>query len=124
LDNKFAKFVQSDGFNTALTIMAIGELIADKLPFIPARTTPAGLAALIISGGVSSAAVSKATGKDMIFYGLLGSAVAVGVTYAFYHLRKTAGNKTGIADPLIALVEDAMVAGIGITLLKTAKMPE
>ena len=123
-DNKLATFVQSNGFNTALNIMAIGELIGDKLPFVPARIKPAGLMARIISGGVSNAAVSKATGKSVILYGLLGSAVAVGATYTFYNLRKTAGNKTGIADPLIALAEDALVASIGLALVKTSRTSE
>src|SRR3569623_934184 len=100
--NKLDKFVQSDGFSTSLNMMAIGELIADKLPFVPARTMPAGLAARIISGGISSAAVSKTNGKNIIWYALLGSAVAIGATYGFYYLRKTAGKKMDIADPLIA----------------------
>jgi len=59
--------MHSDGFNTALKIAAVGELIADKLPFVPARTMPAGLAARIISGGLSSMAVSKLNGI-MLFY--------------------------------------------------------
>jgi len=120
-DNKYIKFMHSDGFNTALNVMVVGELIADKLPFVPARTMPAGLAARILSGGISSAAVSKTNGRNVALYAILGSAVAAGATYAFYHLRKAAGNKTGIADPLIALVEDAIVVGVGLALVKTSK---
>jgi len=123
-ENKFVKFMHSGGFDKALKIAAVGELIADKLPFIPARTTPAGLAARVMSGGLSGAAVSKTGGKNVILCALLGSAVAVGATCAFYNFRKTAGSKTGIADPLIALVEDAIVAGVGLALVKTAKRPE
>jgi uncharacterized membrane protein len=120
-DNKFAKLLHSGGFDRTLKVVAIGELIADKLPFVPSRTKPAGLTARIISGGVSSAAVSKTNRKNAILYGLLGATVAAGATFAFYHLRKTASRKTGIADPLIALLEDAIVAGVGLVLMKTAK---
>jgi uncharacterized membrane protein len=123
-DNKFVKFMHSDGFNTTLKIAAVGELIADKLPFASARTMPAGLAARIISGGLSSAAVSKTNKSNILLYALLGSAVAIATTYAFYHLRRSAGNKTGIADPLIALMEDAIVAGVGLALVKTSKARE
>jgi uncharacterized membrane protein len=119
-DNKFIKFMHSGGFDKVLKIAAVGELIADKLPFIPARTKPAGLTARIISGGVSSAVVSRTNGKNVILYALLGATVAAGATYTFYHIRRTAGHKTGIADPLIALVEDAIVAGVGLALVKTA----
>lgn len=123
-DNRFVKFMHSNGFNTALKIAAVGELIADKLPFIPARTMPAGLTARIISGGLSSAAASRTNGRNVILYALLGSAVATAATYAFYYFRKTAGNKTGITDPVIALVEDALVAGVGFALVKKSKASE
>ncbi|HTK21213.1 MAG TPA: DUF4126 family protein [Mucilaginibacter sp.] len=121
--NKFKRFMHSDGFNTALNVMAVGELIADKLPFVPARTMPAGLAARVLSGGISSAAISKTNGENVILYAVLGSALAAGATYAFYHLRKAAGSRTGIADPLIALAEDAIVAGVGFALIKTSRKP-
>lgn len=120
-DNKFIKFIRSDGFNTALNIAAVGELVADKLPFVPARTAPAGLAARVVSGALSGAAIAKANGSNVTLRALLGSAVSVAATYGFYYARKTAGNKTGIADPLIALVEDAIVVGVGLALVRTSK---
>jgi uncharacterized membrane protein len=123
-NNRFIRFMHSDGFNTTLNVMAVGELIVDKLPFVPARTMPVGLVARIISGGISSAAVSETNGRGVILYALLGSAVAAGATYTFYHLRRIAGNKTGIADPLIAIVEDAIVAGVGLALIKTSQESE
>jgi len=119
--NKLIKFINSDTFNTTLNIAAVGELVADKLPFVPARTAPAGLAARVVSGGLSGAAVAKANGSNVTLYASLSSVVAIAATYGFYHLRKTAGEKTGIADPLIALVEDAIVAGIGFALVRTSK---
>jgi len=119
--NKLIKFINSDTFNTTLNITAVGELVADKLPFVPARTAPEGLTARVVSGGLSGAAVAKANGSDVTLYALLGSMVAIAATYGFYHLRKAAGNKTGIADPVIALIEDAVVVGVGLALVKTSK---
>jgi len=114
--------MHSDAFNTTLNIAAVGELVADKLPFVPARTAPVGLAARAVSGGLSGAAVARANkNKNVTLYAILGSAIAAGATYAFYHLRKAAGNKTGIADPVIALIEDAVVVGVGLALVKTSK---
>jgi len=120
--NKLIKFINSDTFNTTLNIAAVGELVADKLPFVPARTAPAGLTARVVSGGLSGAAVARVNGsRNVTLYALLGSAVAIAATYGFYHLRKTAGDKTGIADPVIALIEDAVVVGVGLALVKTSK---
>src|SRR5262252_6095150 len=45
-----------------LTLLALGELVADQFPSTPSRTAPLGFAARIITGAVSGAAVGTAGG--------------------------------------------------------------
>jgi uncharacterized membrane protein len=40
------------------TLLAIAELVADKLPKTPSRTSPPGLIARIVTGGLTGACVA------------------------------------------------------------------
>jgi uncharacterized membrane protein len=51
------------------TLLAIVELVADKLPQTPSRTSPPGLIARIVMGGLAGACVSAGRGQG-IFLGL------------------------------------------------------
>src|SRR3569833_3339324 len=53
------EFIQSDITATVLKVCAAGELVVDKLPFAPARTEVAGVAARVISGGFSGGTLAK-----------------------------------------------------------------
>jgi hypothetical protein len=50
----------------------------------------------------------------------LGAATAVASTYLSFILRKNAGKKTSIIDPIIGGIEDALVIGAGIGLAQVA----
>jgi uncharacterized membrane protein len=58
------------------TLLAIVELVADKLPQTPSRTAPLGLIARIVMGGLTGACVAAAGGQG-IFLGAVLGAVAV-----------------------------------------------
>src|SRR5689334_20824547 len=45
-----------------LTLLAVGELVADQLPSMPSRTEPPGFGGRIVSGAISGAAVGTAGG--------------------------------------------------------------
>ena len=45
-----------------LSVLAIGELIADKLPMIPKRTAPVPLVARVVTGGLCGACLCAAAG--------------------------------------------------------------
>jgi uncharacterized membrane protein len=100
------------GVTTA--ILAAGEFIADKLPFVPKRTKPGPLAARAISGGLSGAAFCSANKRPLGWGILLGAAGAIGAAYAAYELRARAGDRFGVPDPAVAMLEDAVIAGAGI----------
>src|SRR5918996_3505747 len=55
-----------------LSLLAITELIFDKLPNTPSRTAPPGLIARIVTGGFTGACVSLGGGRSAFVGGALG----------------------------------------------------
>ena len=97
-----------------------GELIADLLPFMPARTKPFSLLARVVSGA-SSAARLDADRSEKLRAALLGVAGALGASFLFYQLRKELGRRYEIPDYLLALGEDAVLIGLAVWLLNQAE---
>jgi uncharacterized membrane protein len=104
-----------------MAALAVGEMIADKLPFMPKRTDAPALVARAISGAVSGAAICSSKKRSVIAGALLGVIGAVGATYGAYKLRKWAGSRFHLPDPLIAVAEDALVAGCGMLVLSSMR---
>ena len=104
-----------------MAVLAVGEIIADKLPFMPKRTDTPALVARAISGAVSGAAICSSKKRSVMTGALLGALAAVGATYGAYKLRKWAGERFNIPDPLIAIAEDALVAGCGMLVLSSMR---
>lgn len=109
------------GVSKALGVLATGEKIADKLPFIPARTTAGPLVARGLSGAVSGAAVFSRTKRPWWAGALIGAGTAVAASFAAYKARKWLNEEFNIPDPVVAIVEDALVAGCGYLVLSSLK---
>ena len=95
--------------------LAVGELIADKLPFTPDRISPGPFAVRIISGAACGAAISYSAEKPVqegAIFGALGALVA---TFAGYHLRRKLSRKTSSLG--VALAEDALAIGAGFAIV-------
>ena len=100
-----------------LKIAAVGEMIADKLPFIPARISPGPLIARIFSGALCGASICTAEGKRADVGAFFGGLSAVGAAYAFYHLRREIGETKILPDAALGLGEDALVVSSGLCIL-------
>src|SRR5678810_189053 len=55
-----------------LSLLAVTELILDKLPNTPSRTAPPGLIARVVTGGLTGACVSLGGGKTAFVGAALG----------------------------------------------------
>ena len=104
-----------------LKFMAAGELLGDKLPFVPPRTDPAPLGARAVSGGVCGAAVFLAQGKPPAVGAAFGAASAVASAFAFMNLRLWIGKAAKLPDPVVAAAEDGVMLGIGCAVFAPAK---
>lgn len=102
-----ATFEAIDSKWTGLAIaMAVGELVADKLPFTPSRLSPVGLGARVLSGGWSGERLVHRFGGSASAGAALGAAGALAGAWLGYTIRFTAAKR--IPDPFVALVEDGV----------------
>ena len=90
------------------TLLAVVELVADKLPQTPSRTAPPGLIARLLMGGLTGACVAAGAGQGAI----LGAAGGVVGCFGGYQARAGLVKALGTRDVYIALVED-LVAVFG-----------
>lgn len=100
-------WLAEDMVAVALSALALGEMLADKLPGVPARVAPGPLFGRGLIGGLLGA---LAVGRDERALGAaVGVAAAVMAAYAGWFLRREAGRATFLPDMAVALAEDAMV---------------
>ena len=95
-----------------LTVFAIGELIADKLPRTPNRTSPPGLIARILTGGVTGACVAVGGGRGWVVGALLGAGGGIVGCFGGYQARTGLVKALGTRDIYVAVIED-LVAVVG-----------
>jgi uncharacterized membrane protein len=92
-----------------MTLLALTELLTDKLPSTPSRTVPVQFGARLISGGLSGAAIGSANGA--LLTGLLaGVAGAVIGTFGGRACRAWLARAFGYDRPA-ALIEDVVAIG-------------
>lgn len=99
-----------------LTVFALGELVADKLPTTPSRKEPMGFGGRIVTGGLSGAAIGAASGALLLgaIAGIIGAVIGTLGGHAFRaRLAKAFGK-----DRPAALIEDAVAIG-GAFLIMT-----
>ena len=99
-----------------LSVLAVGELVNDKLPKTPARTAPPIFAARLITGGFSGAVIGAAWHWTFTSLGA-GVIGAVLGTLGGYHARKALVAVRNGHDLPIALLEDAVAILGGFAIL-------
>jgi uncharacterized membrane protein len=100
-----------------LTILAVVELIADKLPKTAARTEPLGLIARIVLGGMCGVALATSAGGSLPTAGTAGIIGALVGTFAGYNIRRALVRGTHVPDFAVALIEDVIAIGGGIMIV-------
>jgi uncharacterized membrane protein len=93
-----------------LTVLALGELVADKLPNTPSRKTLAPFAARVVTGALSGAALG--TASDALVGGLVAGAIGgIAGTLGGYQFRAGLVKAIGGKDLPIAILEDVIAIG-------------
>jgi uncharacterized membrane protein len=94
-----------------LTVLALGELVVDKLPQTPRRTLPLGIGARLLMGGVSGACIAAAGNQAAIIGALLGAMGGVLGGFGGYMARVGLVKTFGTRDLYVALLEDLVAIG-------------
>jgi len=110
--------LRSRGALAVLALAANGELVADKLSFIPSRTDPAALFGRLLFGGISGSLVAREAGRSIPSGALLGAAGAAAGSYAGYYARKSLVKATGFPDFVWAVTEDVVALGLGLFTIR------
>jgi uncharacterized membrane protein len=97
------------------SLFAIGELIADKLPFIPARTQAGPLAVRILFGALCGAALCHSGAASPLVGAVLGGVGGVAGAFAGYTYRRRLASL--LPDWVLALFEDLVAVGGGFLLV-------
>lgn len=108
------------GSTTAVVIfsmLATGELVADKLPKIPKRTEVAPLLARIVTGGLCGACLFAAAGRLPVAGALLGGTGGVIAAFLGYELRRRLVNDLHIKDFVVAVCEDLFAIGLALFIV-------
>ncbi len=116
LQNSRLRYLKMGPVSTSLSVMALGEIVADKIPGVPDRTDLPSLAMRSASGALVGATVFTVAKDDALTGALVGGLAAIAATFGFFYLRKTLGENTTVPDAALGFVEDAIMLGSGISL--------
>ena len=110
-------FLASPRAARILTVLAVGEALADKLPFSPDRISPPGLIGRMASGALVGAALFAAAERRTTLGAGLGL-LAAAASYPSYYLRVKTQEKLGAPNWAVGLVEDILAEGAGLLTLR------
>jgi uncharacterized membrane protein len=113
-DSLFAFFANKISL-VVFSLFAIGELIADKLPFIPGRTQAGPLGVRVVFGAMCGAALCISAATSPVFGAILGGLGGAAGAFAGYNYRLRLS--PAVPDLLLALLEDLVAVGGGFLIV-------
>lgn len=116
------RVLTSERTSQLLTVLAGGEMLADKTPYVPDRTNPAPLIGRAVIGSLSAAAFAVRRRYPPLLPAAIGALSAVASTYAAFHARKFIKERFSIPDRVIGLAEDAIVMAASKAVMETVEV--
>ncbi len=110
-------FMGSTAAVVIFILLAVGELVADQLPSTPNRTSPPGLIARIVLGGLSGACIAAAADQSLALGAVLGMAGGIAGAFGGYQIRTRLVRALKVPDVVIALLEDAVTIAGGLFIV-------
>ncbi|HWN17758.1 MAG TPA: DUF4126 family protein [Gemmatimonadales bacterium] len=110
-------FMGSTAAVAILSILALAEYMADKLPQTPNRTSPGPLMARIVMGGLSAACLGVAAGSSVLLGATLGGIGGVIGAFAGYEFRRRLVRGLKVKDVVIAVLEDLVAIGLAYLIV-------
>jgi uncharacterized membrane protein len=114
-----SRLLKTDKAKAITTIATIGEMIADKLPFMPDRLDTPSFVLRLVTGGLAGTIIAYRFHKSPILGALLGGSAAAFGSVAGQNSRQLLTKRTGIPNGVWGAVEDVIATGLG--LLATRK---
>lgn len=117
LDGTHLSFMGSIIAVVILTVLAILEIVNDKLPKTPARTAPPSFIIRIVLGAFAASCLALGFGVSLVIAAVLGAVGAVIGTLLGYQARTKTVAALHTRDLPIALLEDAVAVFVAFFLL-------
>jgi uncharacterized membrane protein len=105
-------FMASSGAVMIFSLLAIGELIADKVPGVPRRTDIAPLVARICTGALGGACLAAAANRPLLAGCLLAGLGGVIGAFAGFEIRRRLVSRFQLKDFFVAIPEDLIAIGL------------
>src|ERR1700736_1832212 len=86
---------------TIVSLVALIELVGDKLPKTPKRTEAGPLAARMLTGAMCGVAVCAAAGESLVIGIVCGAVGSIGGAFAGYHIRRALVSGLGVPDFIV-----------------------
>jgi uncharacterized membrane protein len=97
-----------------LSLLAIGEVITDKLPATPNRKAPLGFIARLVLGTFSGYALALGIGQSAMIGAVMGFTGAIAGTLGGYEARTGLVRALKVPDIVVALLEDVIAVAVGL----------
>ena len=110
-------FINAPATLIIITLLALGELVADELPGTPSRTVPLGLIARLVLGGLCAIALAVSVGGNFVAAAIFGIAGALMGTYGGYNVRQALVSRAHLPDLVVVLAEDAIAIAGGLLIV-------
>lgn len=110
-------FLASSIATGIFTLLAIGELIADKTSKIGPRNAPGPFGARIVMGALCGAALAIAGHVGIAFCAIAGGVGAIAGTLAGFRIRRALTAPGKLPDLPVALIEDLITIGGSLFLV-------
>jgi len=105
-----------------LSVLALGEYVADVLPGTPNRTKPGPLVARIVMGGLAGACISVSAGHSWLAGAVPGAMGGVIGAFAGYEVRRRVVSGAKVKDAVVGVTEDLVAIGLAYALLVSVEM--
>jgi uncharacterized membrane protein len=113
-------FMSAPATAYVFTVLAVLELIGDKLPFTPSRLKAGPLGARILSGALTGAVLCVAAQQSLAAGAVVGALAGVAGAFAGYKVRRHLTVERRLPDLLVAIAED--LCAIGLTMLAVSRL--
>lgn len=117
LQNSHLAWMGSTAAVAIFSILALAEIINDKLPATPSRLAPPSLAIRSVTGSFSACGLAVAAGQSWLVAIVLGVIGALAGSFVGYYVRHQIVVGLKIPDFPVALLEDAIAIGCGLLIV-------
>jgi uncharacterized membrane protein len=100
-----------------LSLLALAEYVADKLPGTPSRTNPGSLIGRMVMGGLAGACLSVSAQQSWLAGAIAAGIGAVIGTFAGYEIRRRLVSGLKVKDIAVAIPEDLVAIVLACLLV-------